>query len=151
MDPERPGTRHHSQAAGGRGGDQGAAGGCPACGIRGDQRADRGGEREDLRGQARRPHRCALGAGGRKGGLFDALAREKAAEIGRLAAEAARALGCGDGGLDTAEAVIRAGMLQAGCGMLAELLAADPGYRGPRVPCCAARDMRQSSSPTGTR
>jgi hypothetical protein len=31
--------------------------------------------------------------------------------------------------------VIRAGMLQAGCGMLAKLLAADPGYRGPRVPC----------------
>jgi hypothetical protein len=31
--------------------------------------------------------------------------------------------------------VIRAGMLQAGCGMLGQLLAADPGYRGPRVPC----------------
>jgi hypothetical protein len=31
--------------------------------------------------------------------------------------------------------VIRAGMLQAGCGMLGRLLAADPGYRGPRVPC----------------
>ena len=31
--------------------------------------------------------------------------------------------------------MIRAGMLQAGCGMLARLLAADPGYRGPRVPC----------------
>jgi len=26
-------------------------------------------------------------------------------------------------------------MLQAGCGMLGQLLAADPGYRGPRVPC----------------
>ena len=33
------------------------------------------------------------------------------------------------------EAVIRAGMLQAGGGMLEKLLAADPGYRGPRVPC----------------
>jgi hypothetical protein len=31
--------------------------------------------------------------------------------------------------------VIRAGMLQAGCGMLGQLLAADPGYRGPRVRC----------------
>ena len=31
--------------------------------------------------------------------------------------------------------MIRAGMLQAGCGMLEKLLAADPGYRGPRVPC----------------
>jgi hypothetical protein len=31
--------------------------------------------------------------------------------------------------------VIRAGMLRAGCGMLSQLLAADPGYRGPRMPC----------------
>ena len=31
--------------------------------------------------------------------------------------------------------MIRAGMLQAGCGMLGQLLAADPGYRGPRAPC----------------
>jgi hypothetical protein len=37
--------------------------------------------------------------------------------------------------MEAAEAVIRAGMLQAGCGMLERLLAADPGYRGPRVPC----------------
>ena len=36
--------------------------------------------------------------------------------------------------MEAAEAVIRAGMLQAGCGMLEQLLAADPGYRGPRVP-----------------
>jgi hypothetical protein len=63
------------------------------------------------------------------------IARVKAAEIGQLAAEAARSLGCGGAGLEAAEAVIRAGMLQAGCGMLGQLLAADPGYRGPRVPC----------------
>jgi hypothetical protein len=31
--------------------------------------------------------------------------------------------------------VIRAGMLKLGGGMLEKLLAADPGYRGPRVPC----------------
>jgi hypothetical protein len=37
--------------------------------------------------------------------------------------------------MEAAEAVIRAGMLQAGCGMLEKLLAADLGYRGPRVPC----------------
>jgi hypothetical protein len=37
--------------------------------------------------------------------------------------------------LQAAEAVIRAGMLQAGCGILGELLAADAGYRGPRVDC----------------
>ena len=66
---------------------------------------------------------------------MEALAREKAAEIARLAAEAARSLGCGDAGLETAEAVIRAGMLKLGGGMLGRLLAADPGYRGPRVDC----------------
>jgi len=65
---------------------------------------------------------------------LEALAAEKTAEIGRLAAAAARSLGC-DSGLGAAEAVIRAGMLAAGCGMLARLLAADPGYRGPRVAC----------------
>ena len=31
--------------------------------------------------------------------------------------------------------MIRAGLLKLGGGMLEELLAADPGYRGPRVPC----------------
>jgi hypothetical protein len=31
--------------------------------------------------------------------------------------------------------VIRAGVLKLGCGMLGQLLAADPGHRGPRVPC----------------
>jgi hypothetical protein len=34
-----------------------------------------------------------------------------------------------------AETVIRAGMLQLGGGMLEKLLAADPGYRGPRADC----------------
>src|ERR1035441_2660751 len=75
--------------------------------------------------------RCRRG----KRGLCDAIAQEKAAEIGRLAAEAARSLGCGDAGMEAAEAVIRAGMLRAGGGMLEKLLAADPGYRGPRVAC----------------
>ncbi|MGO8979853.1 MAG: ISKra4 family transposase [Streptosporangiaceae bacterium] len=37
--------------------------------------------------------------------------------------------------MQAAEAVIRAGMLQADCGILGELLAADPGYRGPRADC----------------
>ena len=36
--------------------------------------------------------------------------------------------------------MIRAGMLQAGAGMLEQLLAADPGYRGPRVPCGLGHD-----------
>ena len=72
---------------------------------------------------------------GEKGGSEAAIAQEKAAEIGRLAAEAARSLGCGGAGMEAAEAVIRAGMLQLGGGMLEKLLAADPGCRGPRVPC----------------
>jgi hypothetical protein len=33
--------------------------------------------------------------------------------------------------------VVRAGMLKLGAGMLGQLLAADPGYRGPRVDCGA--------------
>lgn len=37
--------------------------------------------------------------------------------------------------MEAAEAVIRAGMLKLGGGMLEKLLAADPGYCGPRVPC----------------
>jgi len=37
--------------------------------------------------------------------------------------------------METAEKVIRAGMLKLGASMLGELLAADPGQRGPRVPC----------------
>jgi hypothetical protein len=40
-------------------------------------------------------------------GLCEAIAREKAAEIGRLAAEAARSLGCGGAGLEAAGSVIR--------------------------------------------
>ena len=37
--------------------------------------------------------------------------------------------------MGAAEAVIRAGVLKLGGAMLGELLAADSGYRGPRVPC----------------
>jgi Family of unknown function (DUF6788) len=68
-------------------------------------------------------------------GLFAALAEEKSAEIGRLAAEAARSLGCGDAGMEAAEKVIRAGMLRLGAGMPGQLLAADPGFRGSRLDC----------------
>jgi hypothetical protein len=49
--------------------------------------------------------------------------------------QAARSLGCENAGLGAAEAVIRAGMLAAGASLLEALLAADPGYRGPRVSC----------------
>ncbi len=42
--------------------------------------------------------------------------------------------------METAEAVIRAGVLKLGCGMLGQLLSEDPGYRGPRVPCGHGHD-----------
>ena len=70
-----------------------------------------------------------------KGGARAALWQEKAAELGRLAGEAARVLGCGDAGMEAAEAVIRAGLLRLGGSMLEQSLAADRGHRGPRVPC----------------
>jgi hypothetical protein len=44
-------------------------------------------------------------------------------------------MGCGDAGMEAAEQVIRAGLLRLGGGMLEQLLAADRGHRGPRVPC----------------
>jgi hypothetical protein len=59
---------------------------------------------------------------------------EKSAEVDTLAAEAARALGC-ENGLETAEAVLRAGLLRLGGAMLGEALSADPGHRGPRADC----------------
>ena len=37
--------------------------------------------------------------------------------------------------MGAAEAVLRAGLLKLGAGVLGQLLAADPGYRGPRVDC----------------
>ena len=121
-------------AGGGRGGE-GAPRDRPARGVHGGGGADRRGEREDLRGPpGGAAPRGALRDGRGKGGLWDALAAEKAAEVGRLAAEAARALGCEDG-LEAAEAVLRAGLLRLGGGMLGEALSADPGHRGPRVAC----------------
>ena len=58
-------------------------------------------------------------------------------------------LGCGDADLDAAEAVIRAGMLKLGAGLLGELLAAGPGYRGPRVPCGNGHQAAFTSCRTG--
>ena len=69
-------------AARGGGGGEGAPGGGPACRVHGDRRADRGSEREDLRGQAHRRNGRGPGAGGRKKGLSGALTAEKSAELG---------------------------------------------------------------------
>ena len=41
----------------------------------------------------------------------------------------------GGAGLEAAELAIRAGLAQLGRGLLEPLLAADPGYRGPRADC----------------
>ena len=70
------------------------------------------------------------GTGGEKG-LREALAAEKSAEVDALAAEAARALGC-ENGLETAEAVLRAGLLKLGGAMLGE--GAVRRSRPPRSP-----------------
>ena len=68
------------------------------------------------------------------GPLVTALREQMSAEIGQLASEAARSLGC-SAGMQAAEDVIRAGVLKLGGGMLGRLLAADPGYRGPWAEC----------------
>jgi hypothetical protein len=108
-----------------------------ACGVHGEVGADHRRERGDLRGspgdrrsRRRRPLRDGRG----KGGLRESLTADKAAEIGRLAAEAARSLSC-EAGLGAADAVLRAGLLKLGWGVLGEVLSADPGYRGPGVDC----------------
>lgn len=74
------------------------------------------------------------GTGGKRGGR-DALAQAQAAELGRLAGEAARVLGCGGAGLEAAEQVLRAGLLRLGGAVLGGALSADPGNRGRCVPC----------------
>ena len=53
-----------------------------------------------------------------------------------LAAVAAASL-AGGAGLEAAERAIRAGLIRLGAGMLEDLLATDPGYRGPRTGCGA--------------
>jgi hypothetical protein len=53
-----------------------------------------------------------------------------------LAAAAAAVL-AGGAGLEAAERAIRAGLIRLGAGMLEDLLATDPGYRGPRTGCGA--------------
>jgi hypothetical protein len=53
-----------------------------------------------------------------------------------LAAAAAASLAAGTG-LEAAERAIRAGLTRLGAGVLEDLLAADPGYQGPRTACGA--------------
>jgi hypothetical protein len=65
------------------------------------------------------------------------LQAEFAAEVERLAVMAARELGARGAGLAAAELGIRAGMAAVGASLLEGLLAADAGYRGPRVECGA--------------
>jgi hypothetical protein len=67
------------------------------------------------------------------------VAAEFAAEAEQLAAAAVRSLAGdrGGAGLEAAELAIRAAMVQVGGSLLAGLLAADAGYRGPRIACGA--------------
>jgi hypothetical protein len=67
-----------------------------------------------------------------------------AAEVGQLAAAVAAALAAG-GGLEAAELAIRAGLTQLGRGLLEPLLAADPGFRGPRAVCPAGHQAEFAS------
>jgi len=64
---------------------------------------------------------------------------EFAAEVEQLAAAAVASLGgdAGGAGLEAAELAIRAAMTKAGGSLLAGLLAADAGYRGPAAGCGA--------------
>jgi hypothetical protein len=50
------------------------------------------------------------------------MARERAAELGKLTAEAARALGCGGAALGKAEQLLRDGMSRIGGEMLSDIL-----------------------------
>ena len=110
-------------------------------GVRGAGRADRGGERGDLRGPSRpgcrRPGPCAGGAKkGLCGQLAGRLAADAAAEVTQLAAGVAASL-AGGAGIEAAELAIRAAVMELGRSVLEPLLAADAGDRGPRTGCGA--------------
>jgi hypothetical protein len=75
------------------------------------------------------------------------IAAEFAAEVEQLAAAAVASLG-GGAGREAAELAIRAAMTMVGASLLAGLLAADAGYRGPAGDCGPV--SWRSSCPTGT-
>src|SRR5712691_8330402 len=72
-------------------------------------------------------------------GRYQQIAAEFAAEVEQMAATAVASLGgdAGGAGLEAAELAIRAAMTKVGASLLAGLLAADAGYRGPAVGCGA--------------
>ena len=76
--------------------------------------------------------------------MEQALVAETAAEVGRLAASVAGSL-AGGAGLEAAELVLRTGLAQLGCALLEPLLAADGGYRGPRIDCGAGHQAEFTS------
>jgi hypothetical protein len=51
-------------------------------------------------------------------------------------------MGCGDASMEAAESVIRAGMVRLSGAVLGQLLSADRGYRGPRLPCGQGHQAR---------
>ncbi|HUY51508.1 MAG TPA: hypothetical protein VMV92_38360 [Streptosporangiaceae bacterium] len=76
-----------------------------------------------------------------KGGLCEALAADAAAGVARLAAAGAASL-AGGAGLEAAELAIRTAVMELGRSVLEPLLAADGGYRGPRVDCGGGHQAR---------
>ena len=137
------------QLAGGRGGE-GARRGGPAWRVHRDQRADRGGEREDLRGQARGRHGCALPRrGAKRGALRGARAGESRRDRppgggrGQVAGLRRCRAGGGRGGDPGRDAAGWAAACWSGCWPPTRATAA----RG----CRAGRATRRSSLPTGTR
>ncbi len=67
----------------------------------------------------------------------EAICDQIAAEVEGLAALAVDALGPSGAGLGAVELAIRTAMTQLGAVLLGQLLAADPGRRGPRIDCGA--------------
>ena len=65
-----------------------------------------------------------------------------AAETGRLAAVAARSAAGGGPQLGVLETAIRAAFTRLGASLLEDLLALDPGYRGPAIACGAGHTAR---------
>jgi hypothetical protein len=61
--------------------------------------------------------------------------------VSALAAAAAASLAAG-AGLEAAERAIRGGLIRLGGGVLEDLLAADPGYHGPRTGCGAGHQAQ---------
>lgn len=100
VDPVGGRWQDHRASAGGPGAGESAPGTGRLPGVHRSERADRGGQRGDLRGQRAVPtgRGRSPAADGGKRGLYAQLQAEFAAEVARLAGQAARSLGGARGG-----------------------------------------------------